>query len=80
MWMSVYAKCAMNKSRDQTNIKVGDTLMVKTGGGHILVVQQSEDTETLVPSETIGCSNLQTAETWWEKPAEGVLCRCAEQH
>ena len=38
--------------------------MVKTGGGHILVVQQSEDTETSVPSETIGCSNLQTTETW----------------
>ena len=32
--------------------------MVKTGGGHVLVVQQSEDTETSVPSETIGCSNL----------------------
>ena len=63
MWVSAYTKCAMNKSRDQTNIKVGDTLMVKTGGGHILVVQQSKDIETLVPSETIGCSNLQTAET-----------------
>ena len=37
--------------------------MVKTGGGHILVVQQSEDTETSVPSETIGCSNLQIANT-----------------
>ena len=33
--------------------------MVKTGGGHVLVVKQSEDTETSVPSETIGCSN------WW---------------
>ena len=50
MWVSAHAKCATNKSRDQTNIKVGDTLVVKTGGGHVLVVQQSEDTETLVPS------------------------------
>ena len=63
MWVSAHMKCAMNKSRDQTNTKVGDTLMVKTGGGHVLVVQQSEDTETLVPSETIGSSNLWTMET-----------------
>ena len=63
MWVSVHVKCVMNKSRDQTNTKVDDTLTVKSGGGHILVVQQSEDTETLVPSETIGCSNLWTAET-----------------
>ena len=39
---------------------MGNTLMVKSGGGHVLVVQQSEDTETSVPSETIGCSNLRT--------------------
>ena len=77
MWVSAHVKCAMNKSRDQTNIKVGDTLMVKTGAGHILVVQQSE---TSVPSETIGCSNLWTAETWWDKPAEGVSCRRVEQY
>ena len=37
--------------------------MVKTGGGHVLVVQQSKDTETSVPSETIGCSNLWIANT-----------------
>ena len=53
--------------------------MVKTGGGHVLVVQQSEDTETLVPSETIDCSSLQIANTVRE-PAERVLCRCAEQY
>ena len=70
----------MNKSRDHTNTKVDDTLMVKSGGGHILVVQQSEDTETLVPSETKVCCNLQTTETWSEKPAERVLCRGAEQY
>ena len=64
MWVSVHMKCVMNKSRDQTNIKVGDTLMVKTGGGHVLVVQQSEDTETSVSSETIRYSNLWTTETW----------------
>ena len=63
VWVSAHAKCVMNKSRDKTNTKVGDTLMVKSGGGHILVVQQSEDIETSVPSETIGCSNLQTTET-----------------
>ena len=64
MWVSMHVKCVMNKSRDQRNTKVGDTLMVKSGGGHVLVVQQNEDTETLVPSETIGCANLWTAETW----------------
>ena len=37
--------------------------MVKTGGGHVLVVQQSKDTEASVPSETIGCSNLQIVNT-----------------
>ena len=37
--------------------------MVKTGGGHVLVVQQSEGTETSAPSETIGCSNLRIANT-----------------
>ena len=73
-------KCATNKSRDQTKTKVGDTLMVKSGGGHVLVVQQSKDTETSVPSETIGCSNLWIAETQLEKPAERVLCRGAEQY
>ena len=26
------------KAETKTNIKVGDTLMVKTGGGHVLVV------------------------------------------
>ena len=52
MWVSAHVKCVTNKSRDQTNTKVGDTLMVKRGGGHVLVVQQSKDTETLVPSET----------------------------
>ena len=80
MWVSAHVKCVTNKSRDQTNIKVGDTLMVKTGGGHVLVVQQSKDTETSVPSETIGCSNWQTTETRREKPAEEVLCRSVEQY
>ena len=78
MGVSVCEVC--DQSRDQTNIKVGDTLMVKTCGGHVLVVQQSKDTETLVPSETIGCSDLRTAETRREKPAEGVLCGHAEQY
>ena len=63
MWVSAHVTCVTNKSRDQINTKVGDTPMVKTGGGHVLVVQQSEDTETSVPSETIGCSNLQTIKT-----------------
>ena len=53
--------------------------MVKTGGGHILVVQQNKDTETSVPSETLDCSSLWITNTVRE-PAERVLCGCAEQY